>query len=392
MPHIQVASRTFRASTMVRQVAEASLRAPLLAPEPGMISLAVGEPDFTTPAEIVESAAAALREGYTHYADQGGDPDLRAALAESLGPRGDSAFDPDQILVTHGGTGGLAAVTFGLVGPGDRVVLSDPSYSLYADLVRFCGGRPVLVPTGPDLHWDLDALRDALRGARMFVFCNPCNPTGVVHTADELAAVAGFLEGTDTVVIADEAYDAIVYPGVTFVSALDIDLLRPRLIYCQTFSKTYAMTGWRIGYLAGPREAIVHASRAHRTLNGSVHSATQRAALTAVRGGMSLVRPMLDVYAERRTFVSERLRTIEGLSAAPPDGTFYVFGRYDVDLPSTTVAAELRRYGVAVRAGSEFGPGGDGHIRLSFAAATDVLDEGLDRLERAFRDLNQGLT
>lgn len=367
---------------MVRRVAEASLRAPLLTPPRDTVSLAVGEPDFDTPGEIVEAAARALRDGHTHYADQSGDPELRATLAESLG----DAYEPDQLLVTHGGTGGLTAAIMALVAPGDRVVLSDPTYSLCADLVRLCGGEPVLVPTREDFHWDLDALAEALRGARMFVFCNPCNPTGIVHTAEELTAVAELLDGTDTVVVSDEAYHAIVYPGVPFVSALDVEALRPRLVYCQTFSKTYAMTGWRIGYLAGPPDVIDYAGRAHRTLNGSVHTASQRAAVAAVEGGRALYQPMLDAYTERRAFVMERLSEMDGIDAAAPDGTFYVLASYDLDLAATDVVRTLASHGVAVRAGSEFGPGGEGHLRLSFAASLPTLDEGLRRIAHALED------
>src|SRR5688500_17716964 len=185
----------------------AGSRRPALAPAPpGAVSLAMGEPDFPTPAPVIEAAAEALRAGHTHYADQKGLPDLRAELAARMPGGGARRWTTNDVLVTHGATAALAAVVFAMIGPGTRVVIPEPAYSLYADLVVLAGGTLDRVPPAPDLHWDLDALAARLPGAAMVIFSNPANPTGIVHRADELEALGALLDATDTLVVADEAY------------------------------------------------------------------------------------------------------------------------------------------------------------------------------------------
>jgi aspartate aminotransferase len=270
------------------------------------------------------------------------------------------------------------------------VVIPEPCYSLYPDLVRLAGGEPVLVAPAADLHWDRDALAAALEGARLIVYSNPCNPTGVVHTADELAWLSEQLAGSDTLVLSDEAYDAIVFEPGRFRSALSVKRMRERTIYCQTLSKTYAMTGWRVGYLAGPEAAIAAAGRVHRTFNGSVNAAVQHAAITALAGGDALSEPMLEAYRDRRAVIMRRLEKIPGLVATEPDGTFYVFARYDLQLASTVVADALKAAGVIVRPGAEYGPSGEGHIRFAFTVGTDELELAMDRVEHCLEELRQG--
>lgn len=373
---------SFTPSPAVDRLARTSKR-PALGPAPtGAVSLAMGEPDFDTPEPIIQAAETALRSGETHYADQNGLPRLRAALAAKVAAQGQRDVRADDVLITHGATAGLAAAILAAVGPGDRVVIPEPCYSLYPDLVQLAGAEPVLVPAAADMHWDLDVLRRALAGAALIVFSNPCNPTGIVHTIDELTTLGAILAGTDTLVLCDEAYDAIVYEPTVFVSALAIDALRDRTIYCQTLSKTYAMTGWRLGYLAGPAEVIAAASRIHRTFNGSVNTAVQAAACTALTTDPHLVENMVTSYRDRRDLLLDQLAAIPRLSSYAIDGTFYSFVRYDLDRPSEQVTAELRAAGLIVRAGAEYGPTGEGHIRLSFAAdktsiirATNILQQ-----------------
>jgi aspartate aminotransferase len=338
----------------------------------------VGEPDFATPPEIVEAAVRALREGHTHYSDQNGLPTLRSAIAERLpGPDGWSA---DDVLVTHGATAGLAAVILAMIGPGDRVVIPEPAYSLYADLVTLAGGVVEFVPLDEGFHWDLERLADALPGAAMVIFSNPANPTGIVHREEELEALGRMLDGTRTLVVADEAYHSLVYPGSTFRSALEVDSLRERTVYVQTFSKTFAMTGWRVGYLAGPRAVIGPAARVHRTALGSLNTAVQIAAVEALRLPHSVIEAMLIGYRRRRDVLLEVMTHAAGVGFTPPEGAFYALLRYDADMPSIVVTEELARRGVMVRAGSEFGPSGEGHIRISFAVSETDLRTGLERL------------
>ncbi|WP_031466203.1 pyridoxal phosphate-dependent aminotransferase [Sciscionella sediminilitoris] len=377
---------TFEPAAAVTRVARHSLRPNLAGASGNAVSLAIGEPDFDTPDVIVESAIEALRGAETHYANQNGLPELREAVAGALSRIAGDPFTADQVLITHGATAALAAAVLGIVDPGDRVVIPEPCYSLYPDLVRLAGGEPVPVAPAADFHWDLDALREAVRGARLVVFANPANPTGVVHREEELRALGEFLAGTGTLVLADEAYDAIVYPPNRFHSALSIESLRDRVVYAQTLSKTYAMTGWRVGYLGGPAEVVQAASRIHRTVNGSLNTAVQRAACTALANGPVLAEPMLAEYRERRTALCERLTEIPGLSANPPEGTFYLFARYAPGVSSVEFAARLRESGVLVRPGSEYGASGEGHVRFSFATGTDRIHLAMDRVAACLRD------
>ncbi|MCP9955644.1 pyridoxal phosphate-dependent aminotransferase [Actinomadura madurae] len=364
-----------------------SSRRPALAPAPpGAVSLAMGEPDLPTPPPVVEAAVAALREGHTHYADQKGLWELRAALAAGLPAHPGRTWTADDIVVTHGATAALAAVVLATIGPGDRVVVPEPAYSLYADLVVFAGGTVEFVPLAPDLHWDLDALAAALPGAAMMIFSNPSNPTGIVHREEELEALGKLLDGSDVLVVSDEAYHRLVYPGHALTSALEVASLRDRTVYVQTFSKTYAMTGWRVGYLTGPREVVDAAAHAHRTCNGSLNTAVQHAALAALDLPGGVVDAMVDTYRQRRELVVDHLSGVPGLHLVPPEGAFYGFLRYDADLPSETVVRELAERKVMVRAGAEYGPSGEGHVRISFAAAENDLRTGLTRIVRHLGD------
>ncbi|MCU1527961.1 MAG: aspartate aminotransferase [Frondihabitans sp.] len=375
------------AARAVQRIEAVSLRG-ALPTGPSLVSLAVGEPDFTTPETVNDALVSAIGAGYTHYAPAHGDAELRGRIAREVETISGRPHGVENVLVTHGGTGGLATAILGLVDPGDRVVIPDPTYSLYADLIAMAGAEIVRAPIADDLHWDFDALADALVGARMFVFCNPGNPTGIVHTEDELRKLGELLEGTDTIVLSDEAYSELVYGDAPFTSVLEVDSLIGRSLYCQTFSKKYAMTGWRLGYLTGPADMIAAASRIHGTISGPVNSAVQRAALVALDGVESDVAGMVSSYAERRDLMLRGLAEIPQLTTPTPEGAFYVFPSYDFDMASVDLVARLREHGVAVRPGSEYGPTGEGRIRLSYAASAEDITEGISRIKDALDGLS----
>ena len=371
----------FQQSAAIARVAAASLRpADGTAPQ-GAISLARGEPDFATPEPITEALCRAVRDGYTHYGDMNGDPELRDEIAQQASRIAGTPFTDRSVLVSHGGAAAITAAVLATVSPGDLVVLPEPTYSLYGDAVHLAGGRVEFVPTQPDHHLDRGRLDAALSGARLTILCNPVNPTGAVFDATELDWLGQRLAGTDTLVLADEAYADIVYDGAAFTSMLSVPSLRERLIYVQTLSKTYAMTGWRVGYVVAEDSAVAAIRRVHRTMNSAVNAAVQRAALEAIRIGPVLAAPMLAAYHKRRDFVTERIAAMECLDAARPDGAFYSFARYSSPLPAAEITARLLAGGVAVRSGPEFGPSGEGHIRLSFATSLENLEEGLNRVE-----------
>lgn len=381
----------FAPADAVARIAAASRRKQQPQSSADLVSLAMGEPDFDTPAHVIAAANAALRSGRTHYSPLLGEVALREALAQKLSGIAAVEVSAGDVLVTQGGTAGLAASILAIVNPGDKVVIPDPTYSLYADLVSMAGGVVVPVPLADDLHWDLDLLGDALAGAKLFVFCNPSNPTGIVHTNAELEALATMLDGTSTIVISDEAYADLDYTGRPFTSAISVEGLRERTIYCQTFSKSYAMTGWRVGYLWGPSPLIQASARIHNTFNGSVNTCVQDAALVAVQTGDADIARMRAAYEQRGEIMRSALAEIPGLTLSAPEGAFYQFPRYDLDIPSADLVAKLRDYGVAVRPGGEFGAHGEHHLRLSYAASEDAIKVGVARLGEGLAALRPSL-
>ncbi|KAB8310124.1 aminotransferase class I/II-fold pyridoxal phosphate-dependent enzyme [Erwinia endophytica] len=382
-----MSAKLFTASEAVRRIERTSLRVQQPASSGGMVSLAMGEPDFDTPPRIIEAAAEALKSGYTHYAPLLGDPALCQALADDVSARSGNPVRPGEILVTHGGTAGLAAAILSIVNPGDRVVIPDPTYSLYADLVNMAGGICIPMPCRADLHWDLARLATVMEDAKLFVFCNPGNPTGIVHHREEIDALGRLVNRYNTLVIADEAYSDLVFTERPFTSVLQVPAFAGRTLFCQTFSKTYAMTGWRVGYLAGPAEMIAAAARVHNSVNGSVNSAVQRAALVALTECQDDIKRMYDVYRQRRLLMIDGLSSIPELTLNEPEGAFYCFPAYSLPIPAIDMVSLLREQGVAVRPGSEFGAAGEGHLRLSYAASSETINEGIRRLKRGLAGL-----
>jgi aspartate aminotransferase len=370
---------TFTPSRMVQDLRRRSLR-PATRPGPELISLAAGDPDFPTPEHISQALTDALAAGATHYAQLVGDPDLRKVLAEQMTELSGRRYGVDQVAITHGASGALAAAILGIVDPGTRVIIPEPTYSLYADLTWMAGGEVRFVPHREDLHLDLDAIEEAAPGARMVVICSPCNPTGAVYTEDELQDLAEIAEEHDLWVISDEPYDHIVFDGTEFVSALEIPALADRLLYVNTFSKTYAMTGWRIGWIAGPADAIGAIGTLHRAINGPINSAVQRAALVALTEPTDWPDRMRREYQARRDIVSRMVAGVENLELVEPEGSFYAFIRYGSDVPAVDVVARALEQGVAIRPGSEFGPSGEGFVRVAFSTGRERLIEGMERL------------
>lgn len=363
----------------------ASLRPPLGVVPPGAVSLALGEPDFSPPQEVIDASLQAVEQGRVNYTDQHGIAELRDALLQAL-PARPASWDRNNVVVTHGATGGLGAIFFALIEPGDKVVIPQPAYSLYADQVVLAGGTVEFVPMGSDLHFDFDKLAVALQGAKMVVFSNPSNPNGIVHTREELEQLAQLLEGTDTIVVSDEAYAALTYTEAAFTSALEVAGLQQRTLYVQTFSKKYCMTGFRVGYVAGDQELIAAIAQFHRTFNGSASEPAQLAALAAIQLPETTFAPMLEEYRQRRDLVVHLLNDVPHIHLVQPEGAFYAFFAYDTGQGSSQVAADLADRGVLVRAGAEYGPDAESHIRLSFAASQDDIERGIGIIRDYFAE------
>jgi aspartate aminotransferase len=366
----------------------------LQAPDRKVISLMRGEPDFRTPEHIVEAAIKAVRDGRTTYPDNRGELVLRRAVKEKLERENGLDYDPTtEILITDGATMGIHAALMALLDPGDAVMLPDPVYDAYQSPVRLAGGTIVKIPSclaNGRFSLDPDALEAAWTPAvKVLILNTPWNPTGTVFSPPEVAQIADFVIRHNLILISDEIYEWITYEGHKHVSPVAIARdLRERCILVNSFSKTYAMTGWRLGYCAGPKE-IIHAmfmvlaqsSRGPATF-------IQDAGAAALTGSQACVDHMRSVYTERRTQVLEVLSDLSRIHALPPEGGFFsMVDIRETGLPSNEVRKRLLNdAGVVVIHGAAYGEGGEGTLRVSFASGLQLAD-GLERLRHGLASL-----
>ncbi|MDQ6709043.1 MAG: aminotransferase class I/II-fold pyridoxal phosphate-dependent enzyme [Candidatus Dormibacteraeota bacterium] len=354
--------------------------------------LHVGDPCFRTPRHIIDAATAAMAEGYTNYPPSSGDPELRRAIAARASARATHPIDSADVLVTAGSTEAIFCAFTALLDPGDEVILFDPIYSLYATLLNQIGAKPVYAAMTAERRPDLEKLRRAITGrTRMVIINNPVNPTGVVFDESELRGIAEVAVSNDLLVLADEIYDELVFTG-TFTSCLAIPELAERLVYVNGFSKTYAMTGWRLGYLIAPPDLLRPAQVIHSNIVAGVNWPAQRAGIAALQGPTEPVTEMIAGYDARRHALLEGLAGTPGLQPIPPEGAFYLYVGFKFQRPisSANLTKLLLTEGVAVRSGTEYGPAGEGYLRLSYSASFDDIRRGAERLRRAFTKLSAG--
>ena len=343
---------------------------------PGCILLTIGEPDFDTPQPIKAAAAAALADNKTHYAPNQGIPELRKAIADYETGRGFSLTEA-QVLVTAGATGALFTALLGILDPGDEVIIPTPAFSLYETVVTVAGGKVVpLDVTGSQFQITQQALSGVITPrTKAIVLNSPNNPTGVVLSQASLAAVKAAVLGKGIYVICDNVYQQLSSQPVPDL-CLDPQMAE-QVLLCQSFSKPYAMTGWRVGYLAGPEDVIARLLLLHAAQLAAVPTFLQWACITALETDIS---PMADAFARRRAFVARRLREM-GLSFPEPGGAFYLF----VDISRTGMDSDtfctrlIQEAKVAAVPGSCFGV--EGYIRLSCACSEEDLAEAMNRLE-----------
>lgn len=376
-------------STAVERIISSSRRPKSLgAGRPGAISLAMGEPDSGTPAAIVEAATNALASGRTRYAPMPGSPELQRAIAKHTFAKYARPTMSEEIVLTHGGSAGLAATMLALVNAGDRILIPEPTYSLYADHAAMIGAEVIWVPNLPDGSLDLNTLQQEAATARMIILCNPGNPTGRVYPDSDLHLLEQLLQDNPgLLLLADEAYADITFDGGIFTSAITLENVRDQVICCSTFSKTYAMTGWRLGHVVAPVELANRINTIHRTINGPLSTFIQDAALTALKIPDADLQATAASYQQRRDVVLDLLSGLPGVEMLPPQGAFYAFPKINSPLSSDEMTARFTEAGVLVRSGSEFGPSGEGHIRISFATDVESLKEGLARFASTVREL-----
>jgi aspartate aminotransferase len=364
-----------------------------------LVSLMRGQPDTPTPAPIVEAAHRALRDGRTGYPDNQGEPALRQAVALKLA-RDNATYDPaSELLVTDGATCGIATALAAMIGPGDEVLLPDPIYDAYASPIALWGGTPVGVPaTITAGRFAIDAAAWAERvtpRTRVVLLNTPWNPVGTVFTRDELRAVVALAEAHDLTILSDEIYEALIYDGRRHVSPAALgESARARTVLVNSLSKTYAMTGWRVGYVAASAERIRAMLLVLQQSSRGPATFVQDAAAAALAGDQTSVRAMMAEYQARRDRVLERLQGIPGVEPMVPEGGLFVM--LDVRRLGRT-SDEVRRSllhdaGVVVIHGAAYGPGGEGTLRVSFAAGGETLERGLERLREGLLRLGSSGT
>jgi aspartate/methionine/tyrosine aminotransferase len=359
-------------------------------PASGVAALHKGDSCFPTPDHIREAHDKAVRDGNTHYAAPQGDPELRKAIADYVDRNATGrAWTADDVLVTCGATEALFCVFVALLDAGDEVLIFDPTYSAYAPVIRQIGAQPVPVPMMPDFRLDEERLRAHLTPrTKMIVINNPANPTGVVFTREELQAVVTAAVEANILVVTDEVYDRLVFAAdhvpLTLFPELD-----DRLIYVNSFSKSFAMTGWRLGYVAAEPYLLAPMQAIHENVVMAIPSAVQRAGVAALTGPQGEVDAMHRGYAERRAVLLEGLAGLPRATLTPPQGAFYGFVRFDVDalaLESSELTSLLLADGVAVRSGTEYGAAGRGCLRLSFSSDLADIRQGTRILHERFAE------
>jgi aspartate aminotransferase len=353
-----------------------------------IIHLEIGEPDFDTPAHIVEAGCRALRAGETHYTPTAGIPELRAAIAEDVSRSRAIPVDPEQVVVTPGGKPIMFFAILALVDEGDEVLVPNPSFPIYESMVNFVGGRPVFVPLRQEngFRFDLDELRAGLSGrTRMVILNSPANPTGGVLTPGDIAGLADILrERPDVWVLSDEIYARMLY-DTSFASIASEAEMGPdeRTIILDGFSKTYAMTGWRLGYGVMPVPLAEQITRLQVNSNSCTNAAAQHAGLEALSGPQESVERMLSEFRARRDLIVGGLNDLPGVECVTPQGAFYAFPRITETGHNAGALADLllEEAGVACLSGTAFGSYGEGHLRFSYANSRENISRALERMD-----------
>lgn len=352
-----------------------------------IVHLEIGEPDFPTPAFIREAAVRALEEGYTRYGPPAGLPELREAIAECVAARTGVPVHPEEVVVTPGAKPVMFFAALALVEAGREVIYPDPGFPIYRSVAAFAGGRPVPVPLreAQGFAFDLEALAAAVTPRTALLILNsPQNPTGGVLGERDLQAIAEITERYGTPILADEVYHRFLYEG-EHRSILSLPGLKERVILLDGFSKTYAMTGWRLGYGVLPRRWAETMARLMVNSNSCTATFTQRAGLAALTADQRPVEAMMAAFRRRRDLVVAGLNAIPGVRCLAPRGAFYAFPNVSrLGRPAQALAdALLEQAGVALLAGTAFGGHGEGYLRLSYAASEERLREALRRMRDA---------
>ena len=349
-----------------------------------IVHLEIGEPDFDTPSNVIEAAVEALHHGYTHYGPPAGLPELRQTIADYVARTRSISVSPDEVVVVPGGKPIIFYVVMALVEEGDEVICPNPGFPIYESMINFVGAHAVPIPIRESKSFSLDIneLADLIaERTRLIILNSPHNPTGGTMSERDVRDVAAAIGDRNITVLSDEIYSRLVYEGNHF-SLMSVEGFRDRTVLLDGFSKTYAMTGWRMGYGVMRADLATHVTRLAINCNSCTATFTQIAGVEALRGSQASVDRMKEEFRRRRDRFVERLNSIRGFSCRMPKGAFYVFpnisktGWRSKDLAS----ALLEQAGVACLSGTAFGAHGEGYIRFSVANSIENLDLAADRI------------
>jgi aspartate aminotransferase len=381
---MRLASRMSRLGTETAFSVLAKARA-LEAQGRHIIHLEIGEPDFDTPENIVEAGVRALRDGQTHYTPAAGIPQLREAIAADVAKSRGIKVDPAQVVVTPGGKPIMFFIILALIDEGDEVVMPNPAFPIYESMVDFVGGKPVFVPLRQEqgFRFDLDEFKSKLTDrTRLVILNSPANPTGGILTKADIEGLANILrERPEIMILSDEIYSRLLYTG-EFASIAAEPEMADRTIILDGFSKTWAMTGWRLGYGVMPQELAEQVSKLQVNSNSCVNAATQWAGLEAITGPQDSVARMLEEFRGRRDLIVSGLNALPGVECLTPEGAFYAFPNISGTGRSSAELADLllNEAGVAALSGTAFGQYGEGHLRFSYANSRENISMAIARM------------
>jgi aspartate aminotransferase len=352
-----------------------------------IIHLEIGEPDFDTPANVVEAGIEALRQGWTHYAPSAGLPELRQALAEYVSRTRGVKVTSDEVVVVPGGKPIIFFTMLALIDEGDEVIFPNPGFPIYESMIHYVGGRavPIHLREERDFSLDVNELASLISDrTRLIILNSPQNPTGGVLERRELEQIAAIVGDRNVMILSDEIYSRLLFDGGQHFSIMSVPGMRERTILLDGFSKTYAMTGWRMGYGVMRPDLAGHLTRLMTNSNSCTASFTQLAGIEAIRGEQSSVDHMRDEFQRRRDMFVTGLNKIKGFSCRMPKGAFYVFPNITkTEWKSKALAdALLEEAGVAALSGTAFGEFGEGYLRFSVANSLEHLQQALDRIDQ----------
>ncbi|HUW00581.1 MAG TPA: pyridoxal phosphate-dependent aminotransferase [Gallionella sp.] len=355
-----------------------------------VIDMGGGEPDFSTPAHVAQAAISAIADGLTHYTPSRGAPELLVAIAQKLAHDNGIRVDPcAEIIVTPSAKHALFITLMAILSPGDEIIIPTPSWVSYKSMVQLGGACPIELPLRAEDDFTISGERLASKltpRTKAILINTPNNPTGHALTYEEVSTIVEFACRNELLIVADEIYEKIIYGDVQHISIASLPGAADRTLTINGFSKAYAMTGWRLGYVAGPRNILGEILKVHQHTVGCASSFVQKGGLAALTGDREPLKTMLTAYSARRKLIVDGLNSIPGITCSTPDGAFYAFP----DIRGTRLGNSadfsqwlLKTAGVAVTPGSAFGSGGEGHVRLSYATSSEVIADAVERIRRA---------